>query len=310
MGIREWLKRLLGGAGDDLDRLEARFDVAELSRRLRVGMSELLNFQPTYHEYDVPKRSGGTRRIAAPDAATKTLQRRILRRLLGRLPVHPAAMGFRKGRSIATHAAVHAGRAVVVRMDVRDFFANTSARRVRTYFRTIGWDADAAGALVRLCAHQGALPQGAPTSPALSNLVNYPLDARLSALAARLSTADIRYSRYADDLTFSFAADDRDAIGTVIRTTKLIAADCGYRLHQDKKLSIRRRHQSQRVTGLVVNDRVALPRQTRRRLRAVEHHLAAGRAATLTPQQLAGWKALSRMIDLQGRADLAPPPSG
>ncbi|MCP4711590.1 MAG: hypothetical protein GY869_23475, partial [Planctomycetes bacterium] len=81
--------------------------------------------------------------------------------------------------------------------------------------------------------------------------------------------------------------------------TKEILADYGYRLHQKKKLHIRRRHQCQKVTGLVVNEKVNLPRQTRRWLRAVEHHYAIDRAASITPEQLSGWRALRRMIHSQ-----------
>jgi len=126
--------------------------------------------------------------------------------------------------------------------------------------------------------------------------VNYEMDARLSALAGRIGGV---YTRYADDITFSFPSDARLSVGIAIRATKRIVDEYGYRLHLKQKLSIRRRHQSQRVTGLVVNDRVALPRETRRRLRAIEHHLRAGREASLTPEQLAGWHALMAMIEKQ-----------
>jgi hypothetical protein len=106
------------------------------------------------------------------------------------------------------------------------------------------------------------------------------------------------YSRYADDITLSFAVDDRKRIQYLIRFARRAAGDKGYRVRR-KKLHIRRRHQQQRVTGLVVNARVQLPRATRRWLRAVEHHLRTGRQATLTPAQLAGWRALQQMIATQ-----------
>src|SRR5262249_44280484 len=155
------------------------------------------------------------------DDGLKTIQRRILRRLLGRLRCHPAATGFERGRSIVTNARAHVGKAVVVQMDLKDFFTSTTTRRVRKYFRKTGWNREAADLLIRLCTHQGGLPQGAPTSPRLSNLVNYRLDARLARLAGRRRLYDPRtgqrigsreigakYTRYADDLTFSFQSDD------------------------------------------------------------------------------------------------------
>jgi len=246
-----------------------------------------------YTPFTIPKRSGGQRTIAAPAPALKKLQRTILHRVLGRLRSHPAAMGFERGRSIVTNAAPHVRAAVVLRMDVHDFFPSTSADVVRDHFRGAGWDEEASCLLTGWCTYEGALPQGAPTSPRLSNLVNYALDVRLAALAERFGGA---YTRYADDITFSFPDDDRSAVASAIRITKEVCGEYGYRLHQKRKLIIRRRHQSQRVTGLVVNDRVSLPRATRRRLRAIGHHLRTGRQATLTEQQLKGWQALMRMV--------------
>jgi RNA-directed DNA polymerase len=282
--------RLTGKAGHDID---------ELARRLGIDAGQLSATRPAYTEFTIPKRSGGTRRILAPSPDLKALQRQILRRLLDRLKVHSAATGFQKGHSIVTNAVFHAGRAVVVHMDIRDFFASTRAKRVTTYFKKIGWNREAANLLATLCCHDGGLPQGAPTSPRLSNLVNYRLDTRLTGVAA---TVGALYSRYADDMTFSFGQDNHQAVEGAIWTTKQVLADEGYKLHTHKKLHIRRRHQRQVVTGLVVNNRVDLPRETRRWLRAVEHHAATGQPTTLTPEQLSGWRALRQMIDSQGRA--------
>jgi hypothetical protein len=185
---------------------------------------------------------------------------------------------------------------VVVRLDLRDFFPATRADRVRRYFRKVGWDRPAARLLTHLCTHLGGLPQGAPTSPRLSNLVNFRLDCRLAAMARKLGAA---YTRYADDITLSLPTDNRARVRYLIRFAGVVARSEGYAVHERKKLHIRRRHQQQRVTGLVVNAGVHLPRATRRWLRAVEHHLRTGRPATLTPAQLAGWHALRHMIAVQ-----------
>jgi len=283
--------------------------VAELARRLGVAEAELRALRPAYRRFQIPKRAGGQRTIYEPEESLKRVQRLLLRRLLRRRAAHPAAHGFERGRSIVTCARPHARRAVVLRMDIRDFFASTKAGRVEKYFRRVGWDAEAASLLARLCTHEGGLPQGAPTSPRLSNLVNYRLDARLAALARKCGAA---YTRYADDLTFSFAADDRASVHRVIRVTKKILGEAEYRLHTDKKLRVLRRHQRQTVAGLVVNERVRLPRRTRRRLRAVEHRASGWQGATLTPAQLEGWRALQKMIAEQSRggtpaAEVLPP---
>jgi RNA-directed DNA polymerase len=272
------------------------FGVEELARRLGWKAADLETFQPGYREVTVPKRSGGQRRLCVPEESLKALQRAILHRLLARLKVHPAATGFQRGQSIVTHARQHASRAVVIRLDLKDFFPSTRADRVRRYFRKIGWNRPAANLLTRLCTHQSGLPQGAPTSPRLSNLVNYRLDCRLAGMARKLLAC---YSRYADDLTLSFPSADRKKIHYWIRFVRRVVNAEGYYLHGAKKLHIRRQHQQQRVTGLVVNAGVNLPRAVRRRLRAVDHHLRTGRPATLTPEQLAGWKALQHMVAAQ-----------
>lgn len=178
MGLWDALRGLLGRRAD-------RFDMDELVRRLGVTEEELRAVRPAYRRFRIPKRSGGMREVAAPEKPLKTLQRRILRRLLNRLPCHPHVTGFERGRSIATNAAQHLGKSVVVRMDIRDFFASTRSVRVEHFFRRIGWSSKAAQLLVHLCTDRGGLPQGAPTSPRLANLVNYRLDARLAALAAK-----------------------------------------------------------------------------------------------------------------------------
>jgi retron-type reverse transcriptase len=286
-GLKRFWHWLRFGSGHGID---------ELARRLGCSPDELLAVRPVYREFKIPKRSGGQRQVSAPEDDLKTLQRRILRRLLARLRCHPAATGFQPGQSIVTNARCHVGRAVVVRLDLRDFFPRTAAWRVRRYFRRVGWNRPAARLLTRLCTHQGGLPQGAPTSPRLSNLVNYRLDSRLAAVTRKL---EINYTRYADDITLSFAADDRKRIRYLIRFVGRVAWAEGYTVHRRKKLVIRRRHQQQLVTGLVVNDGVRLPRATRRWLRAVEHHQRTGRPATLTAEQLAGWRALEHMVASQ-----------
>jgi len=280
---------LFGGKGEG-------HDLEDLARRLDVSTSELADLVINYTEALIPKRSGGTRRLLIPAAPLKKLQRLINRRLLNRLKSHPAATGFERGHSIVTNAAYHRGRPVVVSMDVKNFFPSTSAKRIKQYFLLIGWNKEVANLLTKICTHEKGLPQGAPTSPRLSNLVNYPLDSAVSAYAAKCGIA---YTRYADDLTFSFPIDDAGLIANVIGMAKVNLDEFGYTAHQRKKLRIRRRHQRQIVTGLVVNERVQLPRETRRWLRAVRHRRETGGPPTLTDSQLAGWTGLTFMIETQ-----------
>ena len=287
----------------------SRLSVAVLATRLGLTIGELQAARPGYHTFTIPKRSGGIRTITAPDPGTKATQRRILRRLLARLPAHDTAHGFERGRSIVTNASAHPSPAVLVKLDIEDFFGATRTARIRRYWRVLGWDRECARILTRLTTWEGGLPQGAPTSPRLANLVNVRLDARLAGLAA---VHGATYTRYADDLTFSFAADRGEAVRDLIHAVQRVCRNEGrYRLHFRRKVEIRRRYERQAITGLIVNDgRPRLSRERRRWLRAVEYRRYSGRTPTIDDESLRGWHALESMIDQQVRpADEAAEPS-
>ena len=282
---RHWLRTKLGRG----------LSPAELARRLDVTLEELQSISIDYVEAFIPKRSGGTRRLLVPSHELKAVQRRILRRVLAKLTVHPAVTGFEDGQSIVHNARQHVGKAVVLKMDVEDFFPSTKAERLTKYFQRIGWNREAAELLTKLTTHEGGLPQGAPTSPRLSNLVNRRLDTRIGRVAARRKCT---YTRYADDITISFPRDNARRVRGMVQYARRRLKIEGYRSHRDKQL-ILRQHQQQRITGLVVNRKVNLPRETRRRLRAIEHRLNTGGPATMTREQLEGWKSLLAMIESQ-----------
>src|SRR5262249_40986091 len=148
-------------------------------------------------------RSGKRRLLEAPRPRLKAIQRFVLHEILDHVPAHDAAHGYRRGRSIVTFAEPHAGRCLVLRMDLRDFFPSVSAARVRAVFRAGGYPREVAACLAGLCTNATPagvwpagtddntrrrfrsphLPQGAPTSPALANLCAYGLDRRLTGLA-------------------------------------------------------------------------------------------------------------------------------
>ena len=236
--------------------------------------------------------SGPARVIEAPKGRLKAIQRQILHAILDRIPVHDAAHGFVRGRSARTHAALHTGRALVLRLDLEDFFACVSAARVFAIFRTAGYPEAVAHALTALSTNvvpldawhavrasdprayrlgrrlaTPHLPQGAPTSPALASLAAFRLDARLSGLARATGTT---YSRYADDLTFS---GDRPPVGLLIRVTAEIARAEGFRVGH-AKTRVRSRAARQLVTGVVVNERLNAPREEYDRLKAILHDAA------------------------------------
>ncbi len=244
-----------------------------------------------YHYRWVPKRgrSGGMRLIEIPKARLRRLQRHILRGILDRVPPHPAAHGFRRGHSCVTHAALHAGRDVVIRMDLQDFFAGIAAARIHALFETLGYPAAVAGILARVCVNRAPravlndrqaaaalgwaarhalasphLPQGSPCSPALANLCAYRLDVRLQALAASLGAS---YSRYADDLAFSGGIVLARAASRLHVQVAAIALEEGFRI-QTRKTRCMRAGTRQQVTGVVVNAHPNMARDDYDRLKA------------------------------------------
>jgi hypothetical protein len=243
----------------------------------------------SYRPFSVRKRGGGRRAIVAPSDRLKSLQRRVLRRWLDLQPVHEAATAFRPGLSIASHARRHIGQAVVLTVDLADFFPSTAARRIRAYFGEQGWQGESLDVLTRLCVYRGGLPQGAPTSPALSNIVNRPLDEQLSELAAWHGG---RYSRYCDDLAFSWGGDEPPAFRVQVEDC---LARFGYRVQERKGWRLQRSDQHPEITGLVLSGRrLRLSQSILARLRQAKQQWRPG-----DPQaqgRLAGYLGLKKMI--------------
>ena len=230
-----------------------------------------------YVEFEIEKATGGKRAIAAPRAPLRKVQRKILREILDKLPLHDAAHGFVKGRArTVTNAKPHEGAALVVKLDLVDFFPTVHfrarARRVRSARLqrdrrapariALHVPADARRRLRRV--RPGALPQGAPTSPAIANLTCRRPDARLAALAKKSGAT---YTRYADDLTFSFKAEPK-TLGRFLWWVDEICQQEGFSENARKRRVLRKKSQ-QRVTGIVVNSGLFIPRKDRHRFRAI-----------------------------------------
>ncbi len=225
-----------------------------------------------YHRFTIPKRNGGRRVISSPKTRLRVAQGWLLRAVLSRLALHDAAMAFRPARSIADNARLHQGRAVVVRIDLKDFFPSIGFRRVKGLFESFGYNegistimallsTEAPRATVTLDGERRyvaiggrQLPQGACTSPAVTNILCRGMDARLTALSARFG---FTYSRYADDLVFSHAQRGV-AMGLFLSIVKGVVTSEGFTVNDDKT-RVMRPHQRQTVNGLVVNAMATLP---------------------------------------------------
>lgn len=234
----------------------------------------------SYHRYELPKKSGGSRTVSVPGPILKKVQKAILLRIVDGLGAHPAAHGFVKGRSIGSNAASHVDCPVVSNCDIANCFPSVKWSLVLGALRRDcgkTFSKAAISLLVDICTMQGGLPIGAPTSPALLNRVLLKTDQMLSAAASKRKC---HYSRYADDMTFS--GDDRAV--SLLGVAKRTLAQIGLSL-DSKKTNIYRRGRRQIVTGLVVNDRVSVPRRLRRRMRAAVHAAEQGRAPTWHGQE-------------------------
>ena len=305
--------------------LPALADVDSLAKALGLTIPRLrwltyhrdVETSTHYKRWRVPKRDGTPRLISAPKPELKAAQRWITREVTEHLPVHGAAHGFLKGRSIVTNARVHAGANIVVKLDIRGFYPTVTFRRVKGLLRRAGLTEQVATLMALLATESPreevvthgrvhfvavgprSLPQGAPTSPSITNALCLRLDCRLAGLARKLGC---RYTRYADDMTFSWHGESKYQVGPLLRAVRQIVGAEGFELHT-KKTRVMRAGSRQKVTGLVVNTAVdrpeaRVPRETVRRLRAAIKNRELGRPGKgESLEQLKGMAAFIMMTD-------------
>jgi len=251
-----------------------------------------------YTYFTIPKRSGGARKLAAPHRQLAAAQRWIFDQILQKLPITDAAHGFVAGRSTVTNARPHVGQRIVINLDLADFFPSITFPRVRGLFASLGYspaiatllamltteaprvEVEFAGRTHYVATGPRALPQGACTSPTLANLVARKLDRRLGGATRKLGWT---YTRYADDLTFSAPAAGSAQVALIFARVRAIVTDEGFAINEAKgRVQRGGRHT---VTGIVVNDRLAVPREQVRRVRAILH---GARTTGLAAQNRAG----------------------
>lgn len=236
-----------------------------------------------YVRFAVAKKTGGERIISAPMPRLKRAQRWILDHVLAKPSITDVAHGFAPDRSIVTNAKPHVKTAIVVNLDLKDFFPTLTFRRIKGLFEGLGYGEEVATIFAMLTSEPDVdeveldgitsfvargprrLPQGSPASPAITNLVCRRMDRRLEGMAAKLGYT---YTRYADDLTFSASAVESTNVGKLLRRVRWIVAQEGFAPHE-KKTRIFRRGRRQEVTGVVVNDKPGVPRDVLKRFRAL-----------------------------------------
>ncbi|MBM75413.1 MAG: RNA-dependent DNA polymerase [Proteobacteria bacterium] len=278
----------------DLELLSLLQQPASEDDSIELSMAHLRRFafrrrisqHTNYTQFTIPKKTGGERLITAPTMALKTVQRRIVKHILSTIPTHSAAHGFVEGRSIRSNAEPHTQSAIVVNMDLKDFFPTITGHRVRGLFQSFGYSPAISAILAFICTRpdvsvfeldgqnwyfyegKDVLPQGSPASPMISNLICRKLDRRLEGLA---QSTGFTYTRYADDLTFS-SSDPDASVGALLHATRAIVADEQFEVHPSKT-RIMRNGSCKEVTGVVVNEYPNISRARLRRFRALLHQL-------------------------------------
>lgn len=213
----------------------------------------------SYHEFNI---SNGlkSRTITAPSVNLKNRQRWILDNILSKLPVSEFAYGFVNKKSIKTNALIHANNDYVICMDIKDFFPSIKQETIVSIFKNAGYTTSASKRLSQLCCYYEVLPQGAPTSPYLANLVCKKMDGELNQLANKFDSV---YSRYADDMTFSSENDISEMISEITRIVELN----GFLINNRKTIVFPKRN-PKFITGLVVqNGSVRVPKKFKRELK-------------------------------------------
>jgi RNA-directed DNA polymerase len=276
-----------GRASFDIHGLPVIDNVADLGAHAHIPDQQLWRLifagHNAYTIFPVAKKSGGFRLIAHPRHTLKLTQRWILRNILDHLKTTPSSYGFERGSKLRVHAQQHLGAQAILRLDIENFFPSISVAQTTRVFRVAGYSSSGAWALARLCTCMGSLPQGAPTSPRIANLVCFRMDRRLSKFS---EGAGLVYTRYADDLTFS--SDSASLLAKVRPFIGHIVHDSGFRLNE-RKAALLGPRRAKVVTGLVLGaDAVGIGRVRLRELRARIHraHLTNARSDLAAIQ---GW---------------------
>lgn len=218
-----------------------------------------------YRQFQIGKRGGGSRVISSPKAFLKVVQYWLLDYFLLRLPVHENCHSYQKGKSILSNASPHVAHAYVANFDIEDFFGSIKSEMVLDLLLRQGFGRQFAYAISKLVTLSNSLPQGAPTSPVISNAYLCSFD---EAMTDFVNAKGLAYTRYADDVTVS--GKNRREIIEAIKYAERLLKERSLRVNA-KKTRIASRGGQQKVTGVMVNVKLQPSRKLRREIRAMFH---------------------------------------
>ena len=271
-------------------------DDKQLAEFLGISYSELrfLTYhrdvvkKDQYYRYEIPKKSGGMRKIAAPKPGLKAIQRKILTEILEKVPSSDYAHGFLKEHSVVTGAKNHSlSPGYLINMDLENFFPTITFERVRGVFQMFGYSGYIASLFAMLCTYceripievkgetcyvktsERILPQGSPASPMITNIICSKMDLRIGGLAKKFG---YQYSRYADDMSFSLEKGKEPYLGKFLGYIEKIVEEEGFHINP-KKTRVLRPNTCQSITGVVVNgEELGVNKKWVKKFRALLHH--------------------------------------
>lgn len=242
-----------------------------------------------YYRFDIPKKDGKTRHIAAPKTQLKMAQRMILDNILQKAEVSEQSHGFMRSKSVITSAKSHeAGPDLLINIDLENFFPSITFERVRGLFQSFGYSGYIASLLAMICTYcermaleikgetryiktsERILPQGSPASPMITNIICRNMDKRINGLCQKLG---LNFTRYADDMSFSYIGNIQDfAVGSFLNSIRKIIEDEGFHI-KEEKTHILRKNNRQYITGIVINnEEIGVPKKWVKTLKASIHN--------------------------------------
>lgn len=236
------------------------------SQKIKLLYTITNNLKTNYTIYKIKKTNGGYRTIYNPQPTLKHIQRQILKNILNNKNISKYATAYYQGTNLKNNAINHVNKEIILKLDIKDFFENISFINVYNSCFDLGYFPKSVGTLLTyLCTYNDHLPQGAPTSPAISNLIMKDFD---ETIGFWCQTNNITYTRYCDDMTFSGTFDP----SKIIKKVQKRLSFQGLELNKDK-IHVIPNSQQQVVTGIVVNKKIQTPKNYRKKIRQEIYYL-------------------------------------
>ena len=234
----------------------------DLGFSLQLITRILVNKKKYYRHFKVPKKSGGFREVSSPRTYLKIILLYIKTYLFSDIKVHGSVHSYRKGRSFLTNAQEHVGQEYVLNIDLESYFSSINIFKVRKVLENNGFSPSSVKLLLALCTLENVLPQGAPTSPIISNAAFYKID---SSMYEYCRKRKLNYTRYSDDITIS--GESKSAIQKAKTRLIVMIEGADFKVNK-KKTRLMPYHKRQQVTGVVVNEITTPSRDIMRKIRA------------------------------------------